>query len=272
MSRLEDDLRKALAEGAPEVPTAVAERLRRFDYRPRSPRFGAALAAGGAVGMAATAGAIISIVGLGAGTQPAFAGWSASPTVPASGQTAAAEAACLARVPNTSDAERARADGTAHAPVMEALLKITPGEWRTVLADTRGSSTMILLEAAKGQAQASCLSGASASEAVMGVGPVGAQTGSVAAGQAQVVSTGSQSVNGHQFSDTEGRVGTDVTGVTITLNDGTHISATVANGYYAAWWPGSRQPVSQEVATSSGTTSTNQLAPASRVTTAPAAP
>lgn len=268
MSQLEDDLRKALAEGAPAVPVDVAARLRRVDYRPRTPRLGVALAAGGAVGVAATAGVIISIIGLGTGTQSAFAGWSASPTMPASGQTAAAEAACLAQVPSAADAEHARADGTARAPVMEALLKIAPGEWRTVLADTRGSSTMILLEAGKGEAQASCLSGASASEAVMSVGPVGARTASIAAGQAQVVSTGSQAVNGHQFSYTEGRVGAKVTGITITLNDDTHVFATVANGYFVAWWPGAQQPVSQEVATSSETTTTNQPESASPVTTA----
>lgn len=266
MNQLEDDLRNALAEGAPEVPADVSARLQRIDYRPRTSRLGVALAAGGAVGVAATAGAIISIVGLGAGTQSAFAGWSASPTSPASGQTAAAEAACLAQVPSASDAERARAHGTA-TPVMGALLKIAPGEWHAVLADTRGSSTMILLEAGKNEARASCLSGASASEAVMSVGPVGAQTTSVAAGQAQVVSAGSQAVNGHQFSYIEGRVGANVTAVTITLNDDTHVSATVANGYFAAWWPGPQQPASQEVATSSGST-TNQPESAAPVTTA----
>lgn len=259
MSQLEDDLRNALGERAVKVPEAVAARLCRIDYHPRSPRLGAALA-GGVVSAAAVAGAIVvSIVGLGAGTQPAFAGWNASPSVPARGQTAAAEAACLARVPNASDAERARDDGTAHAPVMEALLKIAPDEWHTVLADTRGTSTMILLEAAKGQAQASCLSAGSPSSAVISVGPVGGQTASVAAGQAQVVSTGSQgAVLGHPFTSIEGRVGAGVTGVAVVLDDGTHVSATVANGHFAAWWPGSQYAVSQEVATSSGT-STHQL-------------
>lgn len=252
MSQLEDDLRNAL-RGA-EVPDAVAARLRRIDYRPRPPRLGVAIAAGGVVSLAAVAAAIVSIIGLGAGTQTAFAGWSASPTVPASGQTAAAEAACLARVPNASESERARSDGTVHAPVMEALLKIAPDEWRTVLADTRGSSTMIVLEATKGQAEASCLSGSSASDAVMSVGPVGGQPVSVAAGQVQVLSTGNQgAMSGHIFSYIAGRVGANVTGVTIVLQGGDQVSATVANGHFAAWWPGSQHAVSQEVATSTAT-------------------
>ncbi|HEV7942696.1 MAG TPA: hypothetical protein VGP17_07845 [Solirubrobacteraceae bacterium] len=262
--QLEEDLRNALGQHAAEVPDAVAARLRQIDYRPRSPRLGVALTVGGAASVAAAAGAIVSVIGLGAGTQTAFAGWSASPTAPASGQTAAAEAACLARVPSSSDAERARDDGTAHAPVMEALLKIAPDEWRTVLADTRGSFTMIMLEAAKGQAQASCLS--SPSSSVISIGPVGGRVASPAAGQAQVVSSGSQRASaGNQFTYTEGRVGVGVTGVSILLADGTHVSATVANEHFAAWWPGSQQAVSQEVATSSGT-STHQLeyaAPAS---------
>lgn len=184
----------------------------------------------------------------------AFAGWSASPTAPASAQLVAAEAACLARLPSSSDAERARADGTAHAPVMESLLKIAPSEWRVVLSDTRGSFTMLTLEAAKGQAQASCLSGSSPSSTVLFVGPVGGQQSSPPAGQVQVLSTGRQgAVNGNAFTYTEGRVGAGVTGITLVLADGTHVSATVANGRFLAWWPGSQQAVSEEVATSSGT-------------------
>lgn len=248
MSQLEDDLRNALRDA--EVPDAVAARLRSIDYRPRPPWLGVAIAAGGVVGLVAIAATIVSIIGLDAGAQTAFAGWSASPTVPANGQTMAAEAACLARVPNASDAGRARNDGTVHAPVMEALLKIAPDEWRTVLADTRGSSTMIVLEATKDQAEASCLSDSSASDTVMSVGPVGEQSGPVAAGQVQVLSTGSQgATNGHTFSYIAGRVGTNVAGVTIVLQDGDHISSTVANGRFAAWWPGSQHAVSQEVTT-----------------------
>lgn len=257
--QLEDDLRDALRQRAAELPDGVATRLRRLDYRPRSPRVGVALTVGAVASVAATAGIIVFIIGLGAGTQTAFAGWSASPTAPASGQTAAAEAACLARVPNASGAERDRND--AHAPVMEALLKIAPDEWHAVLADTRGSFTMIILEAVKGQAQASCLS--SPSSSLMSVGPIGGRAAPPPAGQAQIVSTGHQgAILGHPFTYTEGRVGTNVIGVTIVLDDGTHVAATVANGHFAVWWPGTQQAVSKEIATSSGT-STSQLENAS---------
>jgi hypothetical protein len=217
-----------------------------------SATFGGGVAAAAAATLVFTAGNAPSV---------AFAGWSASPTAPASGQLVAAEAACLARLPSSSDAERARADGTAHAPVMESLLKIVPSEWRVALSDTRGSFTMLILEAAKGQAQASCLSGSSPSSTTLSVGSVGGQQpSSPPEGQVTVVSTGSQgAVNGNAFTYTEGRVGADVTGITLVLADGAHVSATVANGLFLAWWPGSQQAISEEVATSSGTTSTQSL-------------
>lgn len=267
--QLEDDLRDAFRQRAAELPDGVAARLRCLDYRPRSPRLAVAVTVGGVLGAAAVAGITVSLIGLGAGTQTAFAGWRASPTAPASGgQTAAAEAACLARVPNASDAERASNDGTLHDPVMEALLKIAPAEWHPVLVDTRGAFTTIILEAGKGQAQASCMT--SPSSAVMSVGPVGGQAMPPNPGQAQVVSSGSQgAIAGHPFTYTEGRVGASVTGVTIVLNDGTHVSSTVANGHFLAWWPGTQHAVAEEVATSSET-STHSLENASPASVAPA--
>ena len=45
---------------------------------------------------------------------------------------------------------------------------------------------------------------------------------------------------------TVGRVGTDVTGVTLVLGDGTSVQATVTNGWYAAWWPGNGAPDSRD--------------------------
>jgi hypothetical protein len=43
-----------------------------------------------------------------------------------------------------------------------------------------------------------------------------------------------------------------VTGVTIDLSDGTNVTATVANGYFAAWWPGDTEATSAQVATDQG--------------------
>lgn len=227
------------------ISRPIRQRARQRRRLVLSVTFGGGVAAATAAALVFTAGNAPSV---------AFAGWSASPTAPASGQLVAAEAACLARLPSSSDTERARADGTAHAPVMESLLKIAPSEWQVALSDTRGSFTMLILEAAKGQAQATCLSGTSPSSTALSVGPVGGQPSSPPEGQATAVSTGSQGVvNGNAFTYIEGRVGAAVTGITLVLAGGTRVSATVANGLFLAWWPGSQQAISEEVATSTGT-------------------
>jgi hypothetical protein len=44
--------------------------------------------------------------------------------------------------------------------------------------------------------------------------------------------------DGQAFRQLAGRVGPDVTGVTLVLADGSTVEATVANGWFAAWWPG----------------------------------
>jgi hypothetical protein len=59
---------------------------------------------------------------------------------------------------------------------------------------------------------------------------------------------------GGAYSLAEGRTGVDVTGVTLTLDDGSSVQATVGNGWFVAWWPGSQVVKSAELATSSGTT------------------
>ena len=66
----------------------------------REPRLRVRFALGSTVGIALAAGIAALVIVLGAGTQRAFAEWSrwtAAPTTPAEGQTAAAEQACLAK-------------------------------------------------------------------------------------------------------------------------------------------------------------------------------
>lgn len=58
-----------------------------------------------------------------------------------------------------------------------------------------------------------------------------------------------------------GRVGSDVTAVTLILSDGTQVDATVSDGWYAAWWPvgpstgiaADDHVVSYQIATPTGT-------------------
>jgi hypothetical protein len=44
-----------------------------------------------------------------------------------------------------------------------------------------------------------------------------------------------------------------VTGVTITRSDRSSVRATVKNGWYLAWWPGTQRAVTAQVATANGT-------------------
>jgi hypothetical protein len=53
----------------------------------------------------------------------------------------------------------------------------------------------------------------------------------------------------------DGRVANGVTGVTLVRTDGEDVVSTVADGWFVAWWPGSTDATSAQVAKSTGTTS-----------------
>jgi hypothetical protein len=53
----------------------------------------------------------------------------------------------------------------------------------------------------------------------------------------------------------EGHAGQDVTGATLMLDDGQVIKATIENGWFTAWWPGTHDATDAIVTTASGTTS-----------------
>ena len=109
---------------APPIPYLTDARLltrerhlvQEITARRRHQRRGVALGGAGLVASAVTTALVVLV---GAGTPSAFAAWTASPTTPAPGQVAAAEAACTA--------------GTANPPPGVPAL---PTE--VTLADTRG--------------------------------------------------------------------------------------------------------------------------------------
>jgi hypothetical protein len=56
--------------------------------------------------------------------------------------------------------------------------------------------------------------------------------------------------------------GNGVSAATLTLKDGTEVTATVQNGWAVAWWPGKQQVTGAKLATPSGTqTQTFPLSP-----------
>jgi hypothetical protein len=254
-TQVEHQLRIALAARAAELPSDASSRLLAADYRPRSGLQRPALAAGGAV---VVAGAVVavSLAGLGTGTPRAFAGWSATPTASRGDQARKVEEACVSRLPTSARIEHAQETASgAHKPW--PIPSITAGSWRTVVVDTRGPYTVILFAAAHDAAELSCFSGRQPVPAAIG-GSFGTHTPPpVPAGHVSIVSSGSHTSppdeGSQQFSQLVGRTGPGVTGVTLRLRDGKRVKASLAHGWFIAWWPGTHGGTATEVTTSMGT-------------------
>lgn len=243
--KFEEDLRRALADCAAQAPAGASERLRMMDYHPRSSRVRPLLLLASSAGAAGLVAIALSIIGLGAGAQRAFAGWTPVTTMPAPGQVAAAQATCVKRL---------GASGRVIPP------RASSG-WHAVLSDARGPFTTVLYEADGGRAEASCLSGSSPYDWSMNV-TIDPKLVLPAAGRIAVVSYGDRATPrtaGEQhFRQIVGRVGAGVSRVVVVLRDGTRVTATTARGWFLAWWPGTQQAASAEVVTATGT-STQRL-------------
>ena len=213
---LEHDLREAFADRAARITPEASARLRAVDYHPRSRRLRSrrALSAVGALGLSGAAAAAGAVILLGSNAAPAFAGWTASPTTPLPGQLAAAQQRCT-------------------------------GSGTPVLTDTRGPYTASIY--ADGS---TCLAG-NGIEISSGGG--GNATPTIPAGTVALNGAGESDSDGHALTMVDGRIGAGVTGVTITRSDGSSVQATVKNGWYLAWWPGTQSAVTAQVANANGT-------------------
>jgi len=215
-TELETRLRTALHDTAAHVPRAT--NLTQTDYHPRTRTRRPRLAIGGVATAAGTTAAILALTG---GATTAFAGWKASPTKAAPGQLGAAAAAC-----------------TSQQPVAGMPL---------VLSDVRGPFTFQVY--ANDQTSATCINGPNVS-VVRALGS--SQAASVPAGQVQLNGGHSGAADGEAFGFSEGRTGTGVTAVALHLTDGSTVNATVANGWYVAWWPSAAELKSATVTSVSG--------------------
>lgn len=263
---IEDELRAALADRAREVPAEARQRIRRADYRPRTRTVRPRMALGGVAVVAASSGAVIALVGLGSSTAPAFAGWSATPTQPASGQTGTALERCSSQLSNTGGSQGIPAAG-----------------WQPVLTDTRGPFTAMILH--NGGASATCFAGpsfttiqansapgnasehtvsGSASGSGSGIGSSSLATGVMGLGGhlsgpiSQAAEAHLTTSSGQPYTFLQGQVATDVSALTLVRSDGTDVQATVADGSFVAWWPGGTSATSAQLTSPSGT-STQQL-------------
>ncbi len=267
---IEAELRAALTERAHDVPARVEERLRGIDYRPRSRALDPRVALATGAGLAATGGVVVAIVGLGAGTSPAFAGWTAAPTQPAAEQTASAWERCTSQLAGTGGAPSG----------------IPATGWQPVLTDTRGPFTAMILHSAG--ASATCFNGPSfttiaANNTQSGGGASehaissGSSSGESAAAGAARSSTSVMRLGGNDagpigsatqshlvttseqpYTFVQGQVASGVTGVTLVRSAGSDVQATVADGSFVAWWPGNAGVTSAQIASSAGV-ATQQL-------------
>jgi hypothetical protein len=211
---IEHDLREALFDQAALITSEASIRLRAVDYHPRS-RWLPSRPALGALGLSGAAAAAAAAILLGSSATPAFAGWTASPTAPLPGQLAAAEQHCGA------------------------------GAGTPVLTDTRGPYTASIF--ADGS---TCLQG---NGIRISSGSGDAAKSSIPAGTIELNGAGESDSDGHALTMVDGPIGARVTGVTITRSDGSSVQATVKNGWYLAWWPGTERAVTAEVTSASAT-------------------
>jgi len=263
---LELEVTAAFAERAAELPAGAASHLRAVDYGPREHRrLAPATVAAGALAGAATVGTVLAVVV--GGTAPAYAGWSAAPTASATAPTPSADASCqsqLASMPGVRGGA---------------------GSWDNVLTDVRGPFTVALFSDAG--AYAACFTGTgftvvdqissdgSASSGVesvhvqngaaAGTNPLPAESGtsisSTSSGSLQqVIQSHLSTPSDGPYTLVDGRTQSGVTNVTLVRDDGQDVVATVADGWFVAWWPGSASAGSAEVTTASGTT-TEALVP-----------
>lgn len=216
-NELEQSLREALSQRAAQFDPASIARLQAIDYRPRQRRFGT-LPAVGAVGATGVAAVVAGIVALGSSAGPAFAGWQSTPTTPTPAQLAQAAQTC------------------------------GQGLGSPVVTDSRGPYTASIY--ADSTSNDVCLSG-------NGVSMLSRSTSSappsVPAGHIEFGGAGMRDSSLNQLTLADGRAAADVSAVTIELSDGSSVEATVANGWYLAWWPGTATATNAEITTASGT-------------------
>jgi hypothetical protein len=129
----------------------------------------------------------------------------------------------------------------------------------TVAANNAQSSSGSSEHMMSGSSSQHVMSGSSAgtgssqsSTSVMGLGGVGS-------GQIGPATESHLATSGEQpYTFVQGQLVPGVTGVTLTRSDGSDVQATVADGSFAAWWPGSSNATSAHVMSASGVT-TQQL-------------
>jgi hypothetical protein len=250
---LETQLRETLAARAEEVPESAVGRVRGHDYRPRTRDLRPPIA-GGAVACAAVAGGLV--VGLGLShPSAAFAGWKAHPTAAKPDEVASAGSSCQTKLQGMSgSAADSAASAQAGRPPLPSLSSMSQ-----VLSDTRGPFTFLIYANPAGTASAACFD-APGFTSLNETAAIGSAT-PVATDGVSVVRQSQATSQGNGYTFIEGQVGSGVSQVTLDLKDGSTVQATIQNGWFAAWWPGSADATAASLTTPSGTTTATLPAP-----------
>jgi hypothetical protein len=232
LQTLGDDLLIAMKEAVARQQRAPRRRVPTISLRWTPRRWAtAAVVALGAVAAALVLGTT------GGGPPNAFADWSATPTAATTSQLQAAEAACQQESPD--------------------LGSLTP-----TISDFRGPNSLLVY--AQSATTTVCDTGNAPFPTLVAVWA--ADSSPVVADAIDPETQGLSTVyaTGQLFFKLAGRVGSDVTAVTLVLGDGSTVTATVANGWFAAWWPanwnggqpGEGGPIGHAVAHSAQVTTT----------------
>jgi hypothetical protein len=207
----------AMFEQIVSEPRNAHGRLRRIAGRLVGGRGARARLAVGGAGITAVAAAIVVVAISGSAAQPAFAGWSTTPTSALPEQTTAAAHRC--------------------------------GLAGRVLVEARGPYTAAVFASRAGGS--ACVEGPSLSF-VASVG--GAQAADNRFKPDQIgtaVATGSDHT-GHAFVLLAGRVGSAVRSIVIHRSNHTDVVASIKDGWYLAWWPARAHATNATVTTTSG--------------------
>ncbi|MEU4562183.1 hypothetical protein AB0F72_27685 [Actinoplanes sp. NPDC023936] len=172
--------------------------------------------AAGAVAMAVGAVAAVTVPALVPGAaEKAVASWTATPTARTGAQV----------LPQAKQCAESGAGGSSTA--------FTPSD--VLLAEQRGEATMLIMRKDDGAA-IECLIVGGEQFASMTLGA--ADSPAPAATAVNLVTRSSQGDGDSEYSNAVGLAGPGVTGVEVRLDNGKTFQASVASGWWGAWWPG----------------------------------
>jgi hypothetical protein len=108
-----------------------------------------------------------------------------------------------------------------------------------VLADGRGGGRILLVYDGSNGASAECVATVEANGSVLADGAGTSSGGQDLPGPREIrPMSGGSSCGPGAWSYLHGRVGSEISRVILELADGSHVTASLSNGRFAAWWPG----------------------------------